>query len=164
MTEQVDLVEATRARYRPKQILTLFVGESAPHSGKFFYFGNTSMARCMKKAIEAEFGVTSDFLQTFMAFGWYLDDLVLAPVNNLQGSKRKVKCVGAQDDLSRRIARYRPAAIVSLLRRIKPFVEAAARAAGSDAPHYSVPFPGNGQQARFRTEMARIFPKLPRST
>ena len=45
---------------------------------------------------------------------------------------------------------------------IEPFVNAAATMAGSKAPRYAVPFPGMGQQARFREAMARIIPKLPR--
>jgi hypothetical protein len=44
---------------------------------------------------------------------------------------------------------------------IEDIVEDAAIAAGSDAPRYAVPFPGNGQQARFRKEMARLLPLLP---
>jgi hypothetical protein len=33
MAEHVETVEAIRARFRPQRITTLFVGESAPHSG-----------------------------------------------------------------------------------------------------------------------------------
>jgi hypothetical protein len=40
--------EAVRARYRPPQIATLFVGETPPANGKFFYAGN--MAAAMRPA------------------------------------------------------------------------------------------------------------------
>ena len=72
---------------------------------------------------------SGDFPEQFKAHGWYLDDLVLTPVNRLLS--------------------------------IEDIVEDAAIAAGSDAPRYAVPFPGNGQQARFRKEMARLLPSLP---
>jgi hypothetical protein len=39
------LVEATRARFRPDKITTLFVGESAPDGGDFFYFGDSRGSR-----------------------------------------------------------------------------------------------------------------------
>ena len=48
------------------------------------------------------------------------------------------------------------------LQDIKKIVEAAATAAGSSAARYAVPFPGMGHQRRFRDEMARIIPMLPR--
>jgi hypothetical protein len=162
MSENMEAVEAVRARFRPERIATLFVGESAPSSGDFFYYGNTAMFRHMRRAVERALGESSDFLQRFKACGWYLDDLVLTPVNHLTKSQRKAKCLDAQKSLADRIAAYQPEAIVSLLIVIKPFVDAAAITAGSNAPRYAVPFPGMGQQARFQSAMACIVPKLPR--
>jgi hypothetical protein len=66
-TEEIDLakrdtvmskymeqpVEVTRARYRPDWITTLFVYESAPVSGAFFYHGDSAMLRYMQQATEA---------------------------------------------------------------------------------------------------------------
>ena len=162
--QQMEEVEAVRARYRPERIKTLFVGESAPYSGDFFYCGNTAMLRYMRRAVELAFGETGNFLESFKAYGWYLDDLVLTPVNHLTKSQRKAKCLDAQKSLADRIVVYQPEAIVSLLIVIEPFVNAAAITAGNDAPRYAVPFPGMGQQVRFHAAMARIIPKLPRLT
>jgi hypothetical protein len=162
VNDKMEAVEAVRARYRPDQIKTLFVGESAPYSGDFFYCGDNAMLHHMQRAVEMALGESSDFLKSFKAYGWYLDDLVLTPVNHLTKSQREAECLGAQKSLADRIAVYRPEAIVSLLISIKPFVDAAAIAAGSNAPRYAVPFPGMGQQARFQTAMASIIPKLPR--
>ena len=53
-------VEFTRARYRPDRITTLFVGESAPASGAFFYHGDSAMLRYMQRATEAALGVGSE--------------------------------------------------------------------------------------------------------
>ena len=156
-------VEETRARYRPGRITTLFVGESPPQSGKFFYYGNTALAHHMSSAMRAA-GLVGDgeFLDTFKSYGCYLYDLVLEPVNRMTWSKRRAACRNAGASLADRIAEYRPLAIVSLLLRIKDIVEAAAISAGSDAPRYAVPFPSVGQQARFLREMVDILPKLPR--
>jgi hypothetical protein len=161
----METIEAVRKRFLPERITTLFVGESAPHSGDFFYFGDNAMSAHMKRAVELAFGKSGDdFLKNFQAYGWYLDDLVLEPVNHLPKPQRTAKCLDFQKSLADRIAVCRPEAIVSLLKSIEPFVNAAAIMAGSNAVQYGVPFPGMGQQARFQAEMAAIIRKLPRLT
>ena len=150
MGKHTKSVETVRASYRPKPILTLFVGESAPNSGEFFYYGNTALTGYMSKAMEAAgLGGDGDFLERFKAYGWYLDDLVLTPVNQLEGrSQRKKECRGAQTSMAARIKEYQPRAIVSLLLSIRYIVEAAAIDAGSNAWLFAVPFAGKGQQLR----------------
>jgi hypothetical protein len=156
-------VEAIRADFLPERVTTLFVGESAPFSGDFFYVGNTHMVQHMRSAVERSLGKGSgDFLERFKALGWYLDDLVLEPVNHLSKSERLAKCREAQQSLADRIAKYRPQAIVSLLLFIKPFVDGAAIEANSAASRYAVRFPGMGQQKRFIDEMANLVPILPK--
>ncbi|MCA1533851.1 hypothetical protein I6F21_14910 [Bradyrhizobium sp. NBAIM03] len=157
-------VELIRASYRPDRITTLFVGESAPASGDFFYLGNNAMLRHMQRATETALGpADGEFLDRFKAYGWFLDDLVLTPVDKLPPSKRKTTCLAAMDGLKDRIAAYRPLAIVSMLVGIKNIVETAAKAAESNAPRYAVPFPGMGQQTRFQNAMLEIIPSLPRN-
>lgn len=160
----MEPIEATRARFRPERITTLFVGEAAPASGDFFYRGNNAMLHHMQSAVEQVIGGSGNFLTRFKAYGWYLDDLVLTPVDKLSLLEREAKCRAAQDGLADRIAEYQPAAIVTLLLRISDIVDAAAIAAGSNAPRFAVPFPGMGNQQRFKDEMIRIIPQLPRLT
>ena len=155
-------IEAVRESFRPAKITTLFVGESAP-SGDFFYIGNTAMHRYMQHAVEAYLGKSGNFLESFKGYGWYLDDLVLTPVNHMNRSRRLAECRRVEGGLARRIEGYGPLAIVSLLRSIDEIVKAAAVAAGISAPFYPVPFPGMGLQGRFLDEMARIIPVLPRT-
>jgi len=164
MSKHTEAVEAIRARYRPRQISTLFVGESAPNSGDFFYYGNTALTGYMADAMKAA-GLRGDgdFLDRFKAYGWYLDDLVLTPVNYLGRSQRKKECRDARASMAARIKEYQPRAIVSLLLSIRDDVEISAGNARSDAPLFAVPFAGMGQQPRFLKEMARIIPKLPRN-
>jgi hypothetical protein len=160
--DAIAAVEALRTSYRPDRITTLFVGESAPVNGTFFYDGNNSMVRYMQRAVETVLPGAGDFLHRFRDYGWYLDDLVLSPVNHLNQAARKAAWYGSCDSLAARIAEYQPLAVVSLLSGIKDIVSDAARKAGSTATLYSVPFPGMGNQTKFHTEMLRILPLLPR--
>src|ERR1700721_4048363 len=87
MNTHAGWVEETRAHYRPERITTLFVGESPPHSGKFFYYGNTALAHHMSFAMRrAGLLDDGDFPDRFKAYGWDLDDLVLEPVTRMPPS------------------------------------------------------------------------------
>ena len=163
MAHNMELVEAARARFRPDKIVTLFVGESAPDSDKFFYFGKNPMLTYTRKAIEQALGADGgDILDRFKALGWYLDDLSLAPVNKLAPALRKSMCHAARRTLAERIAAYHPQAIVTVVPRVKDDVVAAAIAASCDAPRYVMPFPGNGHQKKYVLQLAEIIPRLPR--
>lgn len=157
-SEQDARIEALREEYRPPAIYTLFVAESAPASGKFFYRGDTSFTRHMQNAFEAAYGPSDvPFLTRFEAFGWYLDDLVLTPVNKL--NDRKERCRSARDSLAKRIKSYQPRMVVSLARRIDDDV----RAASGGVPFRAMSFPGNGHQGKLRSEMVRMRDELPRA-
>lgn len=151
--------EALRASYRPARITTLFVGESAPASGKFFYDGNSSMVRYMARALSVP---DDQLLYRFKAYGWYLDDLVLQPINRMTQAERHAAWTAAAPSLRDRIAEYQPFAIVTLLKGMKEVVIDAANASGHACPVYTVSFPGMGQQARFQTDMVELLPRLPR--
>jgi hypothetical protein len=155
-------IEDARAYYRPKRITTLFVAESAPIGGTFFYYGNGHLGRYLQRAVDCVVPGDGDFLDRFKSFGWYLDDLVLTPVNHLIPRERKAMRLGAQDSLSKRVNEYRPLAIVCLLRGISDVVHTAAASAGFTGHVFDVPFPGNGQQRRFHEQMIEIVPTLPR--
>ncbi len=57
-----------------------------------------------------------------------------------------------------RLKLYRPKAIVILLCSIKPMVLEAMREAGISYEPYTTPYPGFGNQPRFRKAMAEIIP------
>jgi hypothetical protein len=164
MAEGMEAIEALRASYRPRQITTLFVGESAPISGKFFYDGDNSMVRYMQRATETVIPGGGEFLDRFKSYGWYLDDLVLTPINQMTPQERRAQWIAARESLKDRIAQYRPLAIVSLLSQpnFKSIVHGAALEAGSEALLCVVPFPGKGNQTRFHDAMVSLIPTLPR--
>src|SRR6516225_11447130 len=83
--------EEIRASYRPERITTLFVGESAPYGGTFFYNQDSGLFREIRKA----FLGGALFLETFRQSRFYLDDLVLEPVNHLENANRRSICRNA---------------------------------------------------------------------
>lgn len=62
-------IEIVRTKYRPERITTLFVGESPPANGDFFYHGNNAMTMHMRRAFEQAFGASDDFLEHFKRYG-----------------------------------------------------------------------------------------------
>jgi hypothetical protein len=147
-----------RERYRPELIKVLFVGEAPPISGRFFYRGNNRLLDHMRDVLEERGKDDDAFLESFRERGWYLDDLVTAPITDIR--KRRAKCLKARDSLAERIIKYNPLAIVCLLRGIGDDVEIAAHRAGSKLRPYVVPFAGHSHQGEFKEEMRRILPSL----
>jgi hypothetical protein len=149
--------EKTRASYRPDRITTLFVGESAPHGGTFFYNQDSGLYREIRKAFRGD----ENFLEHFKRSGFYLDDLVLEPVNHLDNQRRRSLCRESIASLVERLKDYKPQAILILLYSIKPMVLQAMGEAGILFEPFSTPYPGFGNQPRFRKAMAQIIPHLP---
>ena len=157
-----DRIARARECYRPARIAVLFVAETPPSTGKFFYFGKNNMLRQMQRVIEPSITDDKAFLESFKARGWYFDDLVLKPLRSpLTRSEREEICWSAKDSLADRIKIYRPRAIVSLLYSIRHIVECAATKAGAaEACFESVRFPGQGHERRFQEEMKPVLRKL----
>jgi hypothetical protein len=86
---------------------------------------------------------------------------VLIPVNGMTASERRAHWLQSRPSLAARIADYRPLAIVTLLLDMQKVVEDAAQDAGCKANLYAVPFPGVGNQGRFRDAIANLIPHLP---
>ena len=149
--------ENVRKTFQPRRITTLFVGESAPHGGTFFYNQNSGLFREIRKSFHGQ----DRFLEDFKHNGFYLDDLVLEPVNHLSPKDRRSLCRNAVSSFVERLKDYKPKAIVILLCSIKPMVVRAMHEAGLSYQPFCTPYPGFGNQPRFRRAMAEIIPNLP---
>jgi hypothetical protein len=149
--------ENVRKSFQPRRITTLFVGESAPHGGTFFYNQNSGLFREIRKSFRGQ----NRFLEDFKHNGFYLDDLVLEPVNHLCLRDRRSLRREAVSSFVERLKDYKPKAIVVLLISIRPMVLDAIRAAGLSCPVYCTPYPGFGNQPRFHRAMSEIIPNLP---
>ena len=153
----MDDLEELRKSFRPGLITTLFVGESAPASGRFFYSGDSSLFYAMKR----EFGNQEMFLEDFKEKGFYLDDLVLTPINKLERRERMKQRQEAVPKLAKRLVEYKPMAVVVVMRAILPTVWKAMRMAGISYEPFCVPHPAFGNWTRFSNAMKEIIDSLP---
>jgi hypothetical protein len=160
-------VEKTRREFKPDSIATLFVGESAPHGGTFFYKEDSILFNAMKNAFtEARqelFEGKGVFLKHFQDCGFYLDDLADEPINHLPPPSRRAKRISGIPKLAERIKCYRPKEIVIIMCAIRRNVVQAIREAGLDYEPslHCLAFPAMGHQPRFHKEMLEIIQTLP---
>jgi|HubBroStandDraft_5_1064220.scaffolds.fasta_scaffold257690_2 hypothetical protein len=150
-------LEELRKSFRPGLITTLFVGESAPASGRFFYSGDSSLFHAMKRA----FGNQEIFLEDFKKRGFYLDDLVLTPINKLERHERLTQRQEAVPKLAKRLVEYKPKAVVVVMRAILPTVLRAMRMASISYEPFCVAHPAFGNWTRFSNAMKEIIDSLP---
>ena len=138
--------ERLRRRYRPHDVRVLFVGESPPAGGTFFYRANSKLYAATREAFEAAIPSLrreDDFLAAFQRLGCYLDDLCPEAVNDLdiRDPKRVAERERGIASLARRVRALDPAVICVVMKAIVPEVTVAARRAGVDVQIEALPFP-----------------------
>lgn len=153
-------VEPLRANYRPSKIKVLFVGESAPAGGAFFYKQTGQVHRQFRQSLAPHIGESPTFVEAFQQEGFYLDDLVLKPVNWLSRSERTTIQAASAPSLASRLREYDAPLVVAFMKGIAAPVKAAIAASGTSCQFEVVPFPGNGRQGEFHLAMTAIIPKL----
>jgi len=146
--------EILRQKYKPVKIRQLFIGESPPANGTFFYKADSNLYRYTRMAFMQAFGDTvvsgEDFLGTFQSLGSFLDDLCPTPLNRLNKHEREYYRERSVSGLAARIALASPQEIVVVMKEIVPTVIKAISLANVDLKHfYSLPFPAQGHQKEY---------------
>jgi hypothetical protein len=140
-------IEMLRRKYKPDVIKLLFIGESPPYSGSFFYRGDSNLYRYTReaflKAFKDRLKPDEDFLAFFSRLGCYLDDLCLTPINKNYDkkliNKTRSNCVVG---LAERIQGYKPISILCVMEGIRIYVEKAITLSGQTHLRLScLPFP-----------------------
>lgn len=158
--------ERIRAQYRPEVVRILLVGESRPEQGTFFYNGDSKLFRYTHnvfcRVLDVKFGSADEFLQYFRKAGFYLDDLCLKPVNNMNSHNRESARKAGVTVLAKRIKTYSPDAVICLMKGITPQVRKAVSGSGVNLElgFHSVPFPSKGNQPLYQSEMERVLKKM----
>jgi len=150
--EPVDPREALRRAYRPSRVRVLFVGESAPASGRFFYQQDSGLFRAARDAYLAAFPSVPPerFLDDFAERGCWLVDLCAKPVDDLAPPARRRACRDGEAALTAVLGELRPPAIVVLLRSIARHVDRSVAAAGWRGERLDLPYPGRWAASRRR--------------
>ncbi len=168
ITSDMNPLENCRYSYRPKICKVLLIGESAPAAGTFFYFGNSPLCTYTREAFTMAFPNANiannnmQFLDYFRDFGFFLDDLCLVPVNNMENETRQQHNQENIPSLATRLREYQPAIIICIMLGIREYVRESLIQSGLSATteFHAIPFGGNGQQGRYRQKLAIILRDL----
>jgi hypothetical protein len=146
--------ERLRRRYQPKRVRLLFVGESPPASGLFFYQADSGLYRAVRRTFITAFPELEnvDFLDAFCALDCYLVDLCGRPVDRMGRKERAEMCGAGEIRLSRMIRQLRPKIIVTLVRSIAENVRRAESLAVWRGERIELPYPGRWK--KYRLEFA----------
>jgi hypothetical protein len=161
-----EFFEELRRRYRPKKIRVLFVAESRPAGGTFFYAGNSNLARYTERAFRKGYDIPAmemkDFLRGFKAAGCYLEDLCPEPVNHIKtSSARRAAWQSAVEYLTGRISSAAPAVIIPIHKGSERYArQAAERAAYLHLVKAAIPFPSMGHHPRYIAALAELIGEL----
>ena len=161
MGQKPENAERLRRRYRPARVRLLFIGESPPASGRFFYRQDSGLYRAIRDAFRMiDPSITDDtFLEIFQRSGCYLIDACAAPVDHLDANSRRAACLAGEPALTRRIRHLEPAAIVTLVKSIRDNVQRAAGHARWRGPILDLPYPGRWASHR-EIFLERLAPQL----
>lgn len=148
--KQAIAKERLRRRYRPRRVRLLFVGESPPASGRFFYQADSGLYRAFRRTFVQAFPdlENADFLESFRDMGCYLVDLCGKPVDRLTPQKRRQACIDGEERLAQMIGRLDPVIIVTVVRSITKNVRRAQQKAGWTGTRLELPYPGRWKQHR----------------
>ena len=171
MSDATALRQAATNQYRPEQVKVLFVAESPPGAeDRHFYYPNVPRADTLwveltKSLYGTEFGVTKherprkgEWLTRFQSDGYWLIEAVPEPVNK---NRREAHILEHLDSVMATITDCRPWQVVLVATPVWRALAEPLRGAGVPLVQTGpVPFPGHGQQGKFRDAMADIVPRL----
>ncbi len=152
-------IESLRQEFKPKVVRALFIGESVPAGGTFFYKGNSALARATMRSFAEAGSLTlnmSDFLDTFKSRGCFLVDLCIEPVDRLPKSDREQARLDGVSRLARILDDTQPEVIFVVMKAIAGEVGEAMRLAGlSDIPMRKFKFPNAYHVDDYVRELAK---------
>lgn len=136
--------ERLRKSFRPKKVRILFVGESPPASGRFFYQADSGLYRAIRDAFIKAFPDLreSNFLKSFRSLGCYLVDLCERPADHLQPKARRKAHLAGEPQLGRTIRKLHPQIVIVVVRSIASNVQRSELQANWSGHHIELPYPG----------------------
>lgn len=117
----MSVVEIIRRTYKPEIVKVLYIGESAPAGGSFFYSAYSILYEAILEAYKEVFPNCSDgqnFLRFFQRKGCYLEDLCHIPVNKMPIPQRKEERKKGIIPLSEKLKKLEPVAVIIVMQGI----------------------------------------------
>lgn len=162
---------SAREFYRPNRIRLLFIAESPPSSGGYFYFTRTigkdhlfretmkaldlwPQSQRMRKGIDKR-----PYLHQFMKMKFFLIDTCDRPVDKLPRKSRTLQISKGASTIAARVRKLTPAKIVVVKKTVFGPVRNALRNADLDSKLLNdkpIPFPSHGHQATYRNQLRRL--------
>jgi hypothetical protein len=147
-----------RNKYLPDKLKNIFVLESPPASGKYFYDEsgkiNEPLFKAMMKLIGFNPKDKRKGLQLFQKIGYFLVDATYQPINNLKGKKRNDVILRDFTELVKELKKFchcNQIPIILIKANICRILEPRLRQEGFVVQNNGlvVPFPSNGWQKSF---------------
>lgn len=166
-----------RARWKPERVRILIVAESEPDDGgdvanrRFFYDEHlTGMDGLFREVVRALHGdpplvsgpnAKKPGLEKLKADSVFLIDLATVPVNDFSPPDRAVALGRNVAETVRLSSELQPHGMVLVKQNVFGLLSGPVRAAGLPLLHDEfIPFPGSGQQKRFRERFAAALTRL----
>ncbi|WJX99919.1 hypothetical protein [Curtobacterium sp. 458] len=168
-----------RARWQPERVRLLLVAESAPDDGgdlanRRFFFDETLTSKdgLFREVVRARYddppltsgpNAKTPWLARLQADGVFLIDLAAEPVN-YHGAEQRAATLRRNIEATVTLASsLEPEGIVLVKRNVFKLLNSPMRDAGLRVLHDDfIPFPGSGQQRRFRERFAQAISSLDR--
>lgn len=127
-------LDSFHLHYKPKEVRWLFVGESPPTNGTFFFKADSNLSRYTQEAFSIAFKLQfvdgRELLDFFKSLGCYLIDLCTHPINPLSRHERKRCRKACAASLPELMAEYSPQRIIVVMKGIAGYVKSAVKPAG----------------------------------
>lgn len=175
MIEEDPWYAVQRERWRPVHVRLLLIAESPPDPGggprRYFYDDDlTAQDSLFREVAKTLLGadtlrngprVKPPWLLQLKTLGVFLIDLAPVPVNKVQQARGEDILVRSVPDCLARVERICPDGIILIKKSVFELLHAPLLRAGFPLLNTSdIPFPGSGQQKRFRRAMASTLPRL----
>jgi hypothetical protein len=166
-----------RARWKPEGVRLLLIAESAPGNGgdianrRFFYDDNlTSKDGLFREVVRALYDdpelvsgpkAKTPWLEKLKADGVFLIDLATVPVNEFGAADRAAALERNIDETVAEARKLDPEGVVLVKHNVFELLARPIRDAGLPLLHdVMIPFPGSGQQKRFRERFSYALARL----
>lgn len=155
-----------RNKYLPEKLRVIFILESPPASGKFFYnsTGRKSepLFSAMMRLLDIKPSEKEKGLKEFARRGYFMVDTTYTPVNRRKGKKRDQVILDSvkslQKDLRRILEKKKCVKIILIKAHICKILEPILLQAGFNVVNKGViiPFPAFGHQREFHRRIKRL--------